>query len=140
MCITQWLEMCGEYFENLISYTKQLPFVVAWIIQEPLNTFLVSCPECTRPRVSPSYSLICILMCDISPPLQYSSVDIFVPRLSRKRGTLKLIRLSVRLSICKKKTLTWLISSEVLVIDHWYLAFMIIVKALLEVPCGDLDF
>ena len=43
-----------------------------------------------------------------------------VPRLSRKQGTLNLIhssfRLSVRLSVTK--TLTWLISSEVLMIEH----------------------
>ena len=56
---------------------------------------------------------------------------LFVPRLSQKWGTLKLIRLSVcpsvRLSVTK--TLTWLISSEVLMIQHWYLAGMIFVTS-----------
>ena len=63
------------------------------------------------------------------------NLDVFVPRLSRKRGTLKLIclsvspsvRPSVRLSVTK--TLTWLISSEVLMIEHWYLACMILVTS-----------
>ena len=51
------------------------------------------------------------------------------PRLLRKRGTLKLIRSSVCLSLCLSvtKTLSWLISSKVLTIEHWYLACMILV-------------
>ena len=42
------------------------------------------------------------------------------PCLSQKRGTLKLIRLSVHLSVplSVTKTLTWLISSEVLMMEH----------------------
>ena len=54
---------------------------------------------------------------------------LIVPRLSRKRGTLKLIRLSVRLSLCMSvtKTLTWLISFDLLKIEHCYLACMILV-------------
>ena len=43
----------------------------------------------------------------------------------RKRGTLKLIRQSVCPSVTK--TLTLLISSEVLMIEHWYLTCMILV-------------
>ena len=37
------------------------------------------------------------------------------------------VHLSVRLSVTK--TLTWLISSEVLMIEHWYLACMILVTS-----------
>ena len=61
--------------------------------------------------------------------------SIFGPRLSRKRGTLKLIRpsdlLSVRPSVCPSvtKTLTLLISSEVLMIEHWHLACMILMTS-----------
>ena len=46
--------------------------------------------------------------------------SIIVPNLSRKRGTLKLIRPSVSQSVCLSvtKTLTWLKSSEVLKIEH----------------------
>ena len=60
---------------------------------------------------------------------------LIVPRLPRKRETLKLIRPSVSLSVCLSvspsvtKTLTWLISSEVLMIEHWYLACMILVTS-----------
>ena len=41
------------------------------------------------------------------------------------------VRLSVRLSVSPSvtKTLTWLISSEVLMIEHWYLACMILVTS-----------
>ena len=57
-----------------------------------------------------------------------SAMNIVVPNLSRKRGTFKLICLSVCPSICQsQKTLNWPISSEVLVIEHWYLACMILV-------------
>ena len=55
---------------------------------------------------------------------------VIVPRLSRKRGTLKknsFVHLSVRASVTK--TLTWLISSEVFMIDYWYLACMILVTS-----------
>ena len=58
---------------------------------------------------------------------------IVVPRFSRKHGDIKshssfcpFVCLSVRLS---QKLLTWLISSEVLVIEHWYLACMILVTS-----------
>ena len=57
------------------------------------------------------------------------------PRLSRKQGTLKLIRPSIRLSVRQSvrlsvsKTLTWLISSEVLMKEHWYFAYMILVTS-----------
>ena len=56
---------------------------------------------------------------------------VIVPRLLRKQGTLKLIRLSVPLSVRPSvtKTLTWFISSEVLMIEHWYMACMIIVTS-----------
>ena len=66
------------------------------------------------------------------------------------------VRPSVHLSVTK--TLTWLISSEVLMIEHWYLACMILVtgpfywyhavtltfdqlqgQICLLIPCGDLD-
>ena len=50
----------------------------------------------------------------------YTQLSFLSPRISRKRGTLKLIctsvHQSVRLSVTK--TLTWLISSEVLMIEH----------------------
>ena len=57
--------------------------------------------------------------------------DLVVPRLSRKRRTLKLIRPSVRQSVSPSvtKTLTWLISFEVLMIEHWYLACMNLVTS-----------
>ena len=76
------------------------------------------------------------------PPKKGRSIGrLFVPRLSRKRGTLNLIRPSVPPSVRPSvrpslrppvplsvtKTLTWLISSEVLMIEHWYLACMILV-------------
>ena len=55
----------------------------------------------------------------------------FCPRLSRKRGTFKLICPSVPLSVCLSvtKSLTWLISSEILMIWYWYLACMILVTS-----------
>ena len=58
----------------------------------------------------------------------------FCPPLSRKRGDIKShssvrpsLPPSVRLSVTK--TLTWLISFEVLMIEHWYLTCMIIVTS-----------
>ena len=59
----------------------------------------------------------------------FSHTQIVVPRLSRKRGTLKLIRLSVLVYLSVTKTLTLLISSEVLMIEHWYLVCMILVTS-----------
>ena len=57
----------------------------------------------------------------------------FCPRLSRKRGIFKLIRPSVCQSVCLSvpvtKTLTWLISFELLMIEHLYLACMILVTS-----------
>ena len=47
------------------------------------------------------------------------------PTFCKSRGTLKLIRMSLCLSVTK--TWTWLISFEVLMIEHWYLICMIIV-------------
>ena len=78
--------------------------------------------------------------------LQDLHFQFVVPRLSRKRGTLKLIRLSVPLSVCPSvcmsvtKTLTWLISSEVLMIEHLYLACIILVTSSFNLHhAGDLD-
>ena len=55
----------------------------------------------------------------------------FCPPPFTKAGDIKTHRpsacLSVRLSVTK--TLTWLISSEVLMIEHWYLACMILVTS-----------
>ena len=53
------------------------------------------------------------------------------PAFSESMGTLNLICLSVPLSVCPSvtKTLTLLISSEVLMIEHWYLASMILVTS-----------
>ena len=58
----------------------------------------------------------------------------YCPPLSRKRGDIKShssvclsVPLSVPLSVTK--TLTWLISSEVLKVEHWYLACMILVRS-----------
>ena len=62
-------------------------------------------------------------------------ITLFVPRLLRKWGTLNLIRLSVCPSVLLSvplsvtKTLTWLISSEVLMIQNWYLVWMITVTS-----------
>ena len=50
-------------------------------------------------------------------------LQLVVPALWQKRGILKLIRPSVT------KTFTWLISSEVLMMVHWYLACMILVSS-----------
>ena len=59
---------------------------------------------------------------------------LFVPRLSQKRGTLNLIRLSVT------KILNWLISSEVLMMEHLIFGMHDPCdKPFLLVPCGDLD-
>ena len=62
---------------------------------------------------------------------RYEKASFVVPRLSRKQGILKLIRPSVCPSVCLSvtKTLTWLISSDVLMIEHWYLACMIVVSS-----------
>ena len=56
---------------------------------------------------------------------------IFVPHLSWKRGTLKLIHPSFCLCVCPSvtKSLTLLISSEVLMIEHWYLGRYIAIVA-----------
>ena len=58
---------------------------------------------------------------------------LFCPPLSRKQGDIKShssVRPSVRPSVTK--TLTWLISSEVLKIEHWYLACMVLVTSLFK--------
>ena len=64
-------------------------------------------------------------------------VDSFVPRFMQKRKTLKLICPSVCSSHCLSVTLSWLISSDVLKIYHWYSACMILVTR--PFNCIDLD-
>ena len=73
------------------------------------------------------HSIIVLLLIMITVTFPY----VYCPRFSRKLVTLKLIRLSVRLSVFPSvtNTLTWLISSEVLMIDHWYLACFILVTS-----------
>ena len=52
-------------------------------------------------------------------------MNFIVPRLSRKRGTLNSF---VCPSVCSvTKTLTWLISSEVLMMENWYLTCILLV-------------
>ena len=70
---------------------------------EAWNRYMTSCE---------SFSVIKIVLTYCPPPFA-------------KAGELNLIRPSVPLSVTK--TLTWLISSEVLMIEHWYLACMILV-------------
>ena len=73
----------------------------------------------------------------ITSPVYYLSYPsmIFVPAFRESGGILKLICpsvcQSVRLSVSPSvtKTLTWLISFEVLMIEHWYLACMILVTS-----------
>ena len=72
------------------------------------------------------------------------TLSVFVPRPSRKRGTLKLIHLSVPLSVRQSvtKTLTWLISSEVLIKTDRALIFGMhdcCVKPFKLTPRRDLD-
>ena len=65
---------------------------------------------------------------------QLLSILYFCPPLSWKRGDIKShssVCPSLCLSLCPSvtKTLTWLISSEVLKIEHWYLAWIILVTS-----------
>ena len=72
------------------------------------------------------------MTCGIIVPVGYKYSLFFVPRFREK---ISFVRPSVPLSVLPSlrlsvtKTLTWLISSEVLKIEHWYLACMILVTS-----------
>ena len=105
-----------------------------------LNNYYVS-PICTPTRGAlmsgrhPVHTGQSDFLIDNIIEYHYLPFDFFSPAFCESGGTFKrispsvcqLVRPSVRLPVTK--TLTWLISSEVLMIEHWYLACMILVTS-----------
>ena len=81
------------------------------------------------------YPFVLSRFCFLGSSAMWCCKFIFCPPLSRKRGDIKShssVCLSVRPSLCPSvchKTLTLLIFSEVLIIEHWYLACTILVTS-----------
>ena len=126
---SHWLRISSKY--RKVGYVICVLCLFCWCVQDNFWFYVNRVSKATR------VSVVRMTSRQFRNGNSRFCVD-YCPPLSRKRGDIKShssvclsvrpsVPPSVRLSVTK--TLTWLISSEVLKIEHWYLACMILVTS-----------